>query len=344
MSGNDLGGYVVATAVWAPSVHNSQPWLFAADERAISLYADPDRQLLATDPDGREMMISCGAALFTARLAVRACGFIPETEVFPDPAQPLLIARLTWQHRAAPAGYELRTFDQVLSRRTHRAGFEPVPIAGALLTVLRAGAERDGTALRILTDEGDRAVLAATVQAAERTVRLDGLRTRDVAAWTTPPGSSRRDGVPATSYPARAVRTFPDFPGRDFGRGRGWGLPPSSAQASARSAGVVSVLITPGDHPADWVRAGQALQRILLTGTAYGIAAALHSQPLEFSAMRRFIGAEFCSGGYPQLVLRLGSVAQTSASVRRPAAAVLVPAGSRGDVPANPPPRLGVAS
>jgi hypothetical protein len=36
----EIARYVVAEAVWAPSVHNTQPWRFAADGQHISLYAD----------------------------------------------------------------------------------------------------------------------------------------------------------------------------------------------------------------------------------------------------------------------------------------------------------------
>ena len=124
------------------------------------------------------------------------------------------------------------------------------------------------------------------------------------------------------------MRTSPHFPGRDFARGRGWGLPPSSAQATARSAGVVCLLTTAADRPADWVNAGQALQRVLLTSAAYGVAAALHSQPLELGSMREFIRAQLGGGSYPQLLLRLGTVAQTARSVRRPAASVLFQHGN----------------
>ena len=69
--------------MWAPSVHNTQPWWFGTDGQAISLYADASRQLTVADPSGREMLISCGAALFTVRLGLRALGWIPRTRCCP---------------------------------------------------------------------------------------------------------------------------------------------------------------------------------------------------------------------------------------------------------------------
>jgi len=80
----EVARYVVGEAVWAPSVHNTQPWWFSVGPSGLGLYADPARQLTVADPAGREMLISCGAALFTARLALRAAGYIPETQILPD--------------------------------------------------------------------------------------------------------------------------------------------------------------------------------------------------------------------------------------------------------------------
>jgi hypothetical protein len=90
----------------------------------------------------------------------------------------------------------------------------------------------------------------------------------------------------------------------------------------------VGVLTTTHDRPADWVNAGQALQRILLTASSYGIAAALHTQPLELGWLREPIRTQLCDGAHPQLVLRFGVVIQSAISVRRPPDDILRPTGA----------------
>ncbi len=328
ITAEEISRYVVAYATWAPSVHNTQPWRFTADgEQQISLYADTSRRLTVADPDGREMMISCGAALFNVRLALRSLGFIPQTRVLPDPGQPMLVARVSWRQQAPADEFERRLSRQVLARRTHRGAFDPEPLPTDTLAALRAGAAREGAALRIVADDGRRAALAAAVETAERHLRLSGERVRELARWAPSPGSARNDGVPATCYPARAEHTEPDFPGRDFAHGHGWGLPPLSTATSVRSAGVAGLLTTAGDGPVDWVNAGQALQRIMLTASTCGAAVALHSQPLELPWLREFIRTQLSDDACPHLVLRIGLVTQVAVSVRRDPEDVLFPAG-----------------
>jgi len=318
----DIVRYVVGDAVWAPSVHNTQPWWFSVGSSGLGLYADPARQLAAADPSGREMFISCGAALFTARLALRAVGYVPRAQVLPDPTRPLLVAQLNWERGPTATEYERRLFARVRTRRAHRGGFLPLPLPPELLAVLKEGADRYGAVLRVITDEGTRGALAEVVQSAERAVELDSAYVRELAAWTPPPGSTRADGVLAASYPARAEQTFPHFPGRDFARGHGWGRPPLSI-VPGRSAGVVCLLATTSDGPGDWVNAGQALQRILLTNAAWGVATALHSQPFELGWGRKLPLSQPGSPVCPQLLLRMGTTIQTAVGVRRPLESVL---------------------
>jgi Nitroreductase family len=328
MTDEEIVRYLVARAVWAPSVHNTQPWRFTADGGPrVSLYADAGRRLAAADPNGREMMISCGAALFTIRLALRSLCYVPETRVLPDPAQPTLVAQVSWRERVAADEFERRLSTHVLTRRTHRGAFDPEPMPPDTLAALRDAAAREGAALRIVADDGRRATLAAAIQTAEHQLRQDGERLYELACWTPAPGSARRDGVPATSYPARAERTQPYFPGRDFARGHGWGVLPLSTATSHRAAGVAGLLTTNGDRPSDWVHAGQALQRILLTASVCGAAVALHSQPLELPELREFLRTQLGDGACPHLVLRIGLVTQVALSVRRDPSDVLFPTG-----------------
>jgi hypothetical protein len=305
-------------------VHNTQPWRFSHRGPEISVTADVERRLAVADPEGREMMISCGAALFTSRLALRYLGYVPETSVLPDPDRPGLIARISWDERSPASEYEQRLFEQVMRRRTHRGGFDPTALPPELLAVLRDGASRDGAKLHVAADDANRATLAAVTEAAEHALRLDGARARELARWAPPPGSPRRDGVPAAAYPARLERTDPHFPGRDFARDRGWGYPPALSAPLLRSAGVVALLSTAADARVDWVNAGQALQRLMLTAGMYGAAVALHSQPLEFPQLREFIRIQLNGHAHPQMLLRLGPAGQGAISVRRPAGEVLI--------------------
>jgi hypothetical protein len=137
-----LAAFVVEAATWAPSVHNTQPWGFTFGGAGLTVFADAGRQLPVADASGREMLISCGAALFNARLAVRSLGYVPKTQVLPDPAEPLLIARLSCAGHQPAADFEQQLFRQVTRRRTHRGGFDPLPLSGQLLALLTAGAAR----------------------------------------------------------------------------------------------------------------------------------------------------------------------------------------------------------
>jgi hypothetical protein len=317
-SPEEISRFVVESAVNAPSVNNTQPWWFSAGQHEISVHADAERRMHVADPDGREMMISCGAAVFTARVALRYLGFVPKVSVLPDPDLPNLVARISYgADQTPPVDYERELYAEIARRRTHRGGFDDEPLPAGLLHPLRDEAARESATLRIMGEDSKRSALAAVVEAADWALRLDPARVREAGRWAPPPGSPRRDGVPATAYPARQEHTEPSFPSRDFGRGHGWGLPPSAPGSVHRSAGLVTVLTTAADRPEDWVHAGQALQRVLLLATSCGVSAALHSQPLEVTQLREFISVTLCDGAHPQMVVRFGTTGLVAASVRR---------------------------
>ena len=128
---------LVATAARAPSLHNTQPWRFRPGPRGLELIADPSRILPGIDPAGREMLVSCGAALFGLRLAVRQAGYRPLVSLLPDPARPTLLACVQLGAAAPMTRGERRLLAAVPHRHTHRGAFDPGPVAVSLLARLQ---------------------------------------------------------------------------------------------------------------------------------------------------------------------------------------------------------------
>ncbi|MBO2455194.1 hypothetical protein J4573_49470 [Actinomadura barringtoniae] len=316
----------VEAATWAPSVHNTQPWSFSTDGDRISLRADSDRRLTVADPDGREMLISCGAALFTLRVAVRDQGHEPEVRLLPDPDRPHLLADLHLGLRIpGKSDDNSHLYEQIRRRRTHRGGFKPEPVDESLLALLRHEAQREGATFRVLTDTHTRNAVAALTAAAEHMHHLNPAYAGELARWAPAPGSVRREGVTESAYPRETPPTDPHFAGRDFARGHGWGAEPAILDwLEEPVVGVACTLSTKRGTPQDWLHAGQALQRVLLRATQHGdLAAAFHTQALEVPALREVIRTQFCAGDHPQMVLRLGTAGDKFESVRRPVDQVL---------------------
>lgn len=278
---SDISKFVAEAAAHAPSIYNSSPWWFSTVGSAICVRADSERTVPIADPAGRELTISCGAAAFTARVALRYLGLISEVTVLPEPGIANLLVRLRWgDERKQPGDYERRLFDEIAARRTHRGGFPSDRLPAGLMSTLREAATRENATLRIMVDDDHRAAMLAVVAAADCAFGLDSARMAEEAKWTSHAPSQPVD--------------------------RGWGPRPQAETTAPGSPGVVAVLTTPGDEQVDWVHAGQALQRVLLVAASQGVGVAMDATALEFGQLREFIGTELVGGDSPQMVLRFG--------------------------------------
>jgi nitroreductase len=312
--------YLIGTAARAPSVHNTQPWRFQVGEYAIELYADLSRKL-RVDPLGREMLISCGAALFGLRLAVRSIGYQPVVELLPDPDRLRLLARVRLGAAEAMTARERQMLAALPHRHTHRGPFAPGPLPAGLVPGLQHDALAEGAELVLI----DRAIayqkLAGIADAAGRRQDLDPVARAELRRWSRDPGDPGRDGVPAQAFPASAARRPGQLPQRDFDLGRGLGLLPADGPPPAATP----VRITRGDGRADWLRAGQALHRLLAHAAGSWVFASLHTQPLEADVIRALIRERLALPGAPQMMLQLGPARTTHPTARRPPAELTEP-------------------
>jgi hypothetical protein len=319
----DQAGYMIEMAARAPSLHNTQPWRFKLSQDAIELYADPRRKL-RVDPIGREMLISCGAALFGLRLAARSLGYKPVVRMLPDPGRLRLLARVRLDGGEPLTGAERRMIEAVPHRHTHRGPFAAGPLPGGLLAGLQHDARAEGAALTLVEPAIACQQLADIVSAASRRQDLDPVAREEIRRWSRVAGSMARDGVSAQAFADHGVPadgSHGRLRQRDFDLGRGIGMltvggPPAPATA---------VLVTPRDSRADWLRAGQALHRLLAHAAAHWVFASLYTQPLEASAIRAVIRTRLALPGAPQMLLQLGLARTTKATARRPPAEIMEP-------------------
>ena len=269
---------VIGLADLAPSVHNSQPWRWRVGPSSIHLFADPARALPATDPEGRDLRISCGAALHHLRVALNAAGLAARVHRMPDPAHPAHLAAVETSTRT-PTPDDLALAGAIEHRRSDRRVFSTWPVPPEFLTDLVQVAEREGAALRVLDRESQRWAVRRLVEHAAVEQALTPGVADEVAEWT---GRIRlaRDGVPAANVPSPREGVVPVRHVADAEQ------PQSELGAGESDGTVLAILSTRSDTPVDQLRAGEALSAVLLTATRYGLATDPVSQPLEVPTTR----------------------------------------------------------
>jgi nitroreductase len=310
--------YLTSTAARAPSVHNTQPWQFQVTQEAVELWSDPQRKLQA-DLIGREMLISCGAALYGLRLAVRSLGYRTTVELLPDPAQLRLLARVAIGGAMPMNKLERQMLAAVPHRHTHRGSFEARPLPAGLLAGLQHDALAEGAELALVGRGLPYERLARIVADTACRIDREPAARAEVRNWTRDPSSPARDGVPAASVAAGPPGRIPHgrLRQRDFDLQRGLAGLPGDAGGGDVPPAATAVLLTPGDRRADWLRAGQALQRLLLHAASKWVFASLYTQPLEDPVARDLIRDALRLPGHPQMVLQLGRASSTASTARR---------------------------
>jgi hypothetical protein len=287
---------IVELATRAPSVHNTQPWLWTAHGRLLELRADRRRQLLVVDPTGRDLTVSCGAALHQAEAAAAALGWSATVTRIPDPTDPDLLARmeLTPAPPPANAAETLRIID---ARCTDRRRFTSWPVPDERLAQLARIATQAGTRAIALTDVSERFRAERLVLQATERHRSNDAMMAEQQVWRD---RSPVDGVPSSVVPSR---TPGSAPGDRFSDGD---LEDMGDRPVEGSDGLVVVFDT-RDEPAAWLRAGEGLSAMWLAASAGGLSVVPLSQVVEVPELRDAFQLQVLGGlAYPLILARIG--------------------------------------
>jgi nitroreductase len=270
---------LVRAATAAPSLHNAQPWRFRflSDSATFQVRAALDRALPQADPHGRALHMGCAAALFNLRVAAAHAGWLPVVTLLPDPYEPRLLATVRMRRPVVEHGHPgMENHVAELTERTELA---------ALHDAIR---QRHTCRHSFREEPVPEPARAALVEAARREEAH--------LHW------------PAPGEAWAVLEVSRDAEGRD--------LAAFTTSGTGQPSPQLALLSTAEDRPLDWLRAGQAMERVLLVAAGHGLSAALSSHTPEWS--------EPHAPERPQLVLRIGyATAPSPATPRRPVSLVL---------------------
>jgi len=314
--------FALRYAILAPSSRNTQPWRFRVEGDVVMLYPDRARALPVADPDERELMISCGAALEHLCVALCHFGHKATVKLLPALGPPDLFARVTLGAEREPTLAEDELFHAIAVRRTFRRRFEPIVIPKETLSELRHEAALAGAWLRLVTERERRMQVAELVVRADRAQYADKRFRHELAGCVHPNWSDRTDGIPSYARGLGAPFSLAEplaLRALDIGMGQA-----TKDQELVASAPLLAVLGTTSDTPRDRLATGQALARVLLRACASGIYASFLMQPIEIVELRPRLQEIFGLAGVPQVLLRMGYGSQVRATPRRPLEDVLI--------------------
>ena len=295
---NDTLRAAVQLACRAPSLHNSQPWQWVAEDAELHLYVDHSRILPCADKSGREAYISCGAALDHLCVAMAAAGWTANVDRFPDPNYLDHLASLDFSQLSLRTDGQRRRADTIPHRRTDRLPFAAPRNLESLVPLLRNAVDAETVHLDVIPDEL-RPELARASQLTESPRLYDSSYNTELYWWTGHFENS--DGVPRSSLVSEAESDRVDI-GRMF---------PVSAHDERPSGfgqdqSTVLVLSTDEDTREDAFRCGEALSAVLLECTLAGMATCTLSHITELWSSRHLIGTLIGRAAMPQLLIRVG--------------------------------------
>lgn len=286
---------LVELACLAPSVHNTQPWRWRHDGGRLVLEADLDRRLPVTDRRGRNLTLSCGAALHHLEFAARALGWDTSVLHLPPDRDPAVLAEVLLS-RTGRRATVADNLDLLRARCTDRRRFTAWPVPDDQLARLCRVAGEWGSDAEAVTSDAARIRLELLANRALTFLEIDVRRVAEQERWIDVPGA---EGIP--------LEALPDDPNPLQARSRFRRGLLEDSRLVIHGGDRVIALGGRTDDVAGWLRSGQAMSAVWLAATRAGMSLVPMSQPIEVESIRHEIARSVLRRvPEPHILLRIG--------------------------------------
>ncbi|NEW42012.1 hypothetical protein GV792_10380 [Nocardia cyriacigeorgica] len=285
----------------APSVHNTQPWRWVFDGTRLHLYGDGERRLHSADPQGRQLVISCGAMLHHVSTAFAARGWHTDITRLPDPTRRDHLAVLDFRPWPDPPDRLLALARAIDRRHTDRLPLLEPPHWAERSDTVRSLVSAYEIEFDLL-DGSERPRLAAASEQSSALRRHDPHYQNELHWWAG--NTANLEGIPASALASNAELSQVGV-GREFPAG-----PRALRRGDLDDRAELAVLSSPDDAPLHWLRSGEALSAALLEFTVAGLATCPLTHITELPSSRRIIAGLIPRPGVPQVVVRVGAAPQ----------------------------------
>jgi len=283
----------------APSDCSWQPWEFRISAEGAELLASDSPIADSLDPEGRETLISCGTALYYFRLALRRCGCLGRTEMFPDLARPRLVAKVHVGVLGERDAAERRLFEAMTTPRSTPIGRTVEDLLPGLLSgaVARGRgwlevpcSENSQQRLHELTGVLPPPPVSEVRFRQNDWTRVRGAETSGLAVSAILQRFSRWRRPVITDRLRPATRTV------------------ANSTEFSSSDPVFAVLKTKTDEPHGWLAVGQTQAWLILQARVLGLSCSLFNQALRQAEIRSELRVGIGHKGFVQGIARFGAI------------------------------------
>jgi hypothetical protein len=303
-SPEDQVRFLLRYAILAPSVHNTEPWVFGVNGWHVRLFADRNRCLTAADRDMRDLYISLGCALENLVIAAEHFGFHPSITYFPEPQNPMLVASASLGRDGFSSPSEVfGLFRAITARRTNHGPFNQERVSEHDLHHLTACCLDEDIKLTLTADEQTCRQFAAIMLEADILRFADPAYVSELEYWVHQGAYDTPWMVKKLHELASAClhRHAPEY------------------SDTLKGAPVLGIIASSGNDRTTQLRAGRFLERVFLRATALGLSLEPITYVLQVSQTRTKVADLIACSGVPQVAFRLGcSEFEPRHSPRRP--------------------------